>query len=122
MLTPIDTFIGRAKNGNYMDKRPRQQLTKPISYSKWLGQPYDLAFKFDNDKMYCSELVWLVYKEQGIELCEPRKVGDFFVVKIAHSKLVGSYKKAKWLRDLMKKRNITLDQYAVAPSDLARAL
>ena len=83
---------------------------------------YDSAFKFDNGKMYCSELVWLVYKEQGIELCEPRKVGDFFVVKIAHSKLVGSYKKAKWLRDLMKKRNITLDQYAVAPSDLARAL
>lgn len=122
MLTPIDKFIGRAKNGNHMAKRPRQQLTKPISYSKWLRQPYDLAFKFDNGKMYCSELVWLVYKEQGIELCKPRKVGDFFVVKIAHSKLVGSYEKAKWLRDLMKKRNITLDQYVVAPSDLARAL
>lgn len=122
MLTPIDKFIGGAKSGNYMAKRPRQKLTKPISYSKWLGQPYDLAFKFDNGKMYCSELVWLVYKEQGIELCEPRKVGDYFVVKLAHSKLVGSYKKAKWLRDLMKKRNITLDQYAVAPSDLARAL
>ena len=121
-LTNVDTFIGRAKNGNYMVKRPHQQLSKPISYKKWLGQPYDLAFKFDNGKMYCSELVWLVYKEQGIELCSPRKVGDYFVVKLAHSKLAGKYKKAKWLRNLMKKRSITLDQYAVAPSDLARAI
>ena len=121
-LTNVDTFIGRAKNGNYMVKRPRQHLSKPISYRKWIGQPYDLAFKFDNGKMYCSELVWLVYKEQGIELCKPRKVGDYFVVKLAHSKLVGKYKKAKWLRNLMKKRSITLDQYAVAPSDLLKLL
>ena len=121
-LTNVDTFIGRAKNGNYMVKRPRQHLSKPISYRKWIGQPYDLAFKFDNGKMYCSELVWLVYKEQGIELCSPRKVGDYLVVKLAHSKLAGKYKKAKWLRNLMKKRSITLDQFAVAPSDLARSI
>jgi hypothetical protein len=74
MLTPIDKFIGRAKNGNYMAKRPRQQLTKPISYSKWLGQPYDLAFKFDNDKMYCSELVEFVYrKASGYSITEGRR-------------------------------------------------
>lgn len=33
--------------------------------SKWthcgvVGMPYDLQFKFDNGKMYCSELVWLI--------------------------------------------------------------
>ena len=121
-LVPIEEFCKRGKGGDYIVCLPRKRHSKPISYKIYLGQPYDLSFKFDNGKMYCSELVWLVYKEQGIQLCEPRKVGDFFVVKIAHSKLVGSYKKAKWLRDLMKKRNITLDQYAVAPSDLAMAL
>ena len=47
-LTPIDKFIGAAKNGNWHIKRPDQQLRKRISYRKYLGMPYDLEFKFDN--------------------------------------------------------------------------
>ncbi len=121
-LTPINAFIGKAKNGKYMAKRPRRRLPKPISYSKWLGQPYDKAFKFDNGRMYCSELVWLVYKEQGIELCKPRKVGSYIVVKLSHSKLASKHKEAKMLRNLLQARKIKLDQYTVAPSDLARAI
>lgn len=123
-LTPVKQFVGpkRSKKGRYVVKRPKQRLTKPIAYNKWLGQSYDMAFKFDNGQMYCSELVWLAYKEQGIELCKPRKVGDYFVVKLAHSKLGRKVHKAKLLRNLMNKRNITLAQKAVAPSDLYRAL
>ena len=109
-LTPFAKFIGSAKNDNWSVKRPDQKLEKSISYSKYLGMPYDLEFKFNNGKMYCSELVWLIYKDQGIELCEPRKVSSFPFARIPK------------VRKLMNKRGISMDQYAVAPVDLYKAL
>ena len=109
-LTPFCSFIGAAKNGNWCVKRPSQRLEKPIRYKKYLGQPYDLEFKFDNGKMYCSELVWQVYKEQGIELCRPRKVSSFMMTRIPK------------VRKLMNKRNISMDQEAVAPVDIYNAV
>ena len=72
--------------------------------------PYDLEFKFNNGKMYCSELVWLVYKDQEIELCKPRKVSSFIFTRIPK------------VRNLMQKRGITMEQQAVAPVDLYKAI
>ena len=109
-LTPFAKFIGSAKNDNWTVKRPDQKLGKSIAYSKYLGMPYDLEFKFDNGKMYCSELVWLIYKDQGIELCQPRMVSSFPFARIPK------------VRKLMNKRGISMDQYAVAPVDLYKAL
>lgn len=109
-LTPFSSFIGAAKNENWIIKRPTQKLQKPIKYSMYLGMPYDLQFKFDNGKMYCSELVLLIYKDQGIELCEPRKVSSFPFTRIPK------------VRKLMNKRSISMDQYAVAPVDLYRSI
>jgi hypothetical protein len=60
--------------------------------------------------MYCSELVWLVYKDQGIELCEPRKVSRFIMTRIPK------------VKKLMQKRNIQMDQEAVAPVDIYKAV
>ena len=109
-LTPFNTFVGRAKNDNWCVKRPKQQLKAPVSYRKYLGQPYDLEFKFDNGKMYCSELVWLVYKDQGVELCKPRKVSSFILTRVPK------------VKKLMQKRNIRMDQEAVAPVDIYKAM
>ena len=109
-LTPLGKFIGRAKNENWCIKRPKQKLKAPISYHKYLGQQYDLEFKFDNGKMYCSELVWLVYKDQGIELCKPRKVSSFLMTRIPK------------VKKLMEKRNIKMNQEAVAPVDIYKAV
>ena len=109
-LTPFAKFIGSAKNGNWTVKRPKLKLTKPISYSKYLGMPYDLEFKFNNGKMYCSELVWLIYQDQGIELCKPRKVSSFICTRIPR------------VKKLMQKRHISMDQTAVAPVDLYKAI
>lgn len=109
-LTPFAKFIGSAKNDNWVVKRPDQKLEKSISYSKYLGMPYDLEFKFNNGKMYCSELVWLVYQDQGVELCEPRKVSSFICTRIPK------------VKKLMQKRNISMEQTAVAPVDLYKAI
>ena len=109
-LTPVKTFIGRGKNDNWRIKRPDQQLPKRISYSKYLDMPYDLQFKFDNGKMYCSELVWQIYKDQGIELCEPVKIKEHFMVRLPA------------MQRALEERGISPEQAAVAPCDLLRAL
>ena len=109
-LTSFANFIGSAKNEHWTVKRPEQKLTRPISYSQYLGMPYDLEFKFDNGKMYCSELVWLIYKDQGIELCKPRKVSSFVLTRIPK------------VKRLIQKRGISMDQTAVAPVDLYKAI
>lgn len=109
-LTPYSKFIGAAKEDNWCIKRPKKTITGPIAYSKYLGQSYDLEFKFDNGKMYCSELVWLIYKDNGIELCKPRKVSSFPMARIPK------------VKKLMDKRNISMNQKVVAPVDLYKAL
>ena len=109
-LTPFAKFIGTAKNDNWCIRRPKQKISAPINYHKYLGQPYDLEFKFDNGKMYCSELVWLVYMDQGIELCKPRKVSSFMMTRIPK------------VQKLMNKRNISMSQEAVAPVDIYKAI
>lgn len=109
-LTPFSQFIGAARNENWCVRRPEHKLTSPINYHKYLGQPYDLQFKFDNGKIYCSELVWLIYKDQGIELCKPRVVSSYPMARIPK------------VKKLMDKRNISMNQEAVAPVDIYKSL
>lgn len=102
-LTPYDDWFDKGRFNTIISRRVFNKPVK-IKYSKYLGQKYDLAFKFNNGRMYCSELVYEIYKEQfGIELCKPRKVSSYH--------LFG-------LKKMLKKRNINLNQYVVAPSDL----
>ncbi|MBR5576614.1 MAG: hypothetical protein IKW22_04940, partial [Bacteroidaceae bacterium] len=56
VLTPLDKFIARGEEGKYWIKRSKKENIK-IRYSNYLGKRYDLAFKFDNGRYYCSELV-----------------------------------------------------------------
>ena len=109
VLTPLNKFIARGKDGKYWHKRPKLDNIK-IKYSGYLGKSYDLAFKFDNGKFYCSELIYDVYLNQlGIELCKPKTIDDYLIL--------GSHRIPK-IKQAMKKRGITMEQYAVAPIDL----
>ena len=109
-ILPIERFIDKSVGKKYIIKRPVQQLTQPIDQAEWLGRWYDLKFSFDNEEVYCSELVWLIYKEQGIELCPPIKINEHFMVRF------------KVLQEALRERGISPEQYAVAPCDLLRAL
>ena len=109
VLTPLDKFIARGKDGKYWLKRSDRENIK-IDYAHYLGKPYDLAFSFDNDIYYCSELVYDIYKKQlGIELCKPKQVGDYLIL--------GTDKLNK-IENTMQRRGITKEQYAVAPVDI----
>ena len=109
VLTPLKKFIARGKDSKYWHKRPKLDNIK-IKYSSYLGKPYDLAFKFDNGKFYCSELIYDVYLNQlGVELCKPKTIDDYLIL--------GSHRIPK-INRAMKKRGITMEQYAVAPVDV----
>lgn len=100
-LTPLKTFINRGLFKKYWVKRG---INEKINYQQYLGIPYDLSFKFDNGKYYCSELVYTIYLEQfGVKLCEPKQMNEY--------NLLG-------LESHMLKRSMSSTQYVVAPSDL----
>lgn len=70
-LTPLQQCIDKGRSGGAHKARRVFEEPIKISYKKYLGKKYDLAFKMDNGKFYCSELVWVIYKEQfDIELCK----------------------------------------------------
>ncbi len=102
-LTELNNWIDRGADKEYKVKRETSDVLK-INYSNYLGIAYDYAFKFDNDKWYCSELVYVIYYKQfNIKLCEPKKVKDFDIEKYG---------------SVMKERGISAEQLVVAPSDL----
>jgi len=102
-LTPFNDWCDRGLFGMFWTKYCPKQNVK-INYSKYLNKPYDLQFKFDNGKYYCSELVYEIYKnELGIELCKPRQIKEYNI----------------WgCKSLMQKRHMNENQYVVAPSDI----
>lgn len=102
-LTPLKKWISRGKFGKY---KRRRVLNKPVKirYAKYLGKKYDLAFKFNNNKYYCSELIYDIFKDQfGIQLATPKPIKSYHVFGLGK---------------LMKRRGMDPNQKVVAPCDL----
>ena len=85
--TPLDRWIARGSGHHYVVKRlsdAAQRLTPEAlqrlesSAQRFAGRPYDLTFEWSDDRMYCSELVWKVYKNAlGVEIGSLQHVRDF---------------------------------------------
>lgn len=69
--TPLDKWILRGKDAHYVVKRLKNsnELLTVANLSKmkkegerFKGKNYDLTFEWSDDKIYCSELIWKVYK------------------------------------------------------------
>ena len=85
--TSLDRWIARGNGHHYVVKRlsdAAQRLTPEAlqrlesSAQRFAGRPYDLTFEWSDDRMYCSELVWKVYKNAlGVEIGSLQHVRDF---------------------------------------------
>lgn len=85
--TPLDKWIARGKDGNYVIKRLKNAdkvlTTNTLDKmknegEKFKGKNYDLTFEWSDDKIYCSELVWKIYQRAaGIEVGKLEKLSDF---------------------------------------------
>lgn len=86
-MTPLADFIKRGKDGKYVVKRlensddvltPESIAQMKKAGKKYLGKNYDLQFMWSDDKIYCSELVWKIYKEVfDIEIGGLQQIKDF---------------------------------------------
>jgi len=86
-LTPLDKWIARGKDGHYVVKRLKtsEKVLKPDVLKKmrqlgekYRGKNYDLYFEWSDERIYCSELVWKLYKEAaGIEIGKLERLSDF---------------------------------------------
>ncbi len=86
-LSPLAEWINRGENGHYVIKRlanADQVLTSTTLIKmkqvgeKFNGKSYDIYFEWSDDKIYCSELVWKIYKQAvDIEIGQLEQLADF---------------------------------------------
>ncbi|MBX2972098.1 MAG: peptidoglycan peptidase [Flavobacteriales bacterium] len=116
--TPLDEWVARGTDGHWVAKRwvdaekmDTGALRKKLMAAgkRFNGLPYDLEFRWGDERIYCSELVWKMYAEgPGVELCHPKPMRD-------HA--LGS----PTVQEVMRKRygaGPPLDEPMIAPSAL----
>jgi hypothetical protein len=86
-LTTLENWVARGEKQHYVVKRLKEsekilsdqvkQKMKLIG-EKFLGKDYDIYFEWSDNRIYCSELVWKIYKETvNIEIGNLEKLGNF---------------------------------------------
>lgn len=116
-LTPLSNWIKRGEKSAYVVKRLKNEnlltsaaVEKMTAKAKeYLGKNYDSYFEWSDDRIYCSELVWKLYKHGlNIELGKLRKLEDFNLKSpVVIQKLQERYGD-----------NIPLNEPVIAPSDI----
>jgi hypothetical protein len=117
ILTPFETFVKRGKGGHYVVKRlidwenviGRSGFKKAMTlYSKsFAGKQYDFYFGWSDDKIYCSELVWKIYKEAfNVEPGKLQRLRDFDL----------SNEKVKQKMRERYKTHVPLDEKVISPA------
>ncbi|WP_345144511.1 YiiX family permuted papain-like enzyme [Flavobacterium ginsengiterrae] len=118
-LTPFDEWIQHGKDNKYVVKRLKNAkavltpeiLQKMENYGQQFdGKEYDAYFEWTDNRIYCSELVWKIYKNAAdIELSKLRELKEFNL-------------EDPRVKKVLKERygnNIPLKEKVVVPSDLA---
>lgn len=120
-LTRLEDWIGHGKDGKYVVKRLKNAseilnkatLQKMKDYSQqFMGKEYDAYFDWSDSRIYCSELIWKIYKNAAnIELSKLRHLKDFNLSDQRVQKIL----KERYGND------VPLDEKVVAPSDLVNS-
>lgn len=117
-MTPFSEWIQHGKDSKYVVKRLKNastELTPAIfakvkaSGEKYKGKSYDLYFGWSDEKIYCSELVWKIYKQgANIEVGKLQKLKEFDL-------------SSKEVKAIIKERygdNIPLDEIVISPQSI----
>lgn len=117
-LTKLEEWINRGEKGHYVVKRLKNSdriLTRETLNNmrqvgeKYKGKNYDIYFEWSDDKIYCSELVWKIYKEGAdIEIGQLEQLSNF---DLSHEKV----------QVIMKERygqNIPLAEKVISPASM----
>jgi hypothetical protein len=95
-LTKLDLWIARGNNKHYVIKRLKNHdnlLTKEnikklkSAGERFAGKDYDVYFGWSDDRIYCSELVWKIYKEAlNIEIGALQELEEFDLTNVVVKK------------------------------------
>ena len=117
-ITPLKEWISHGQGNAYLVKRLKNAsailntsvLEKMKTYgSQFKSKDYDLYFEWTDDKIYCSELVWKIYKNgAGVELCGLESLKSFNL----------DNPKVKAILQERYGNEIPLEEKVVAPSQL----
>src|SRR5262245_8549279 len=78
----LKEWLTQGENGHFVQMRPRKLSAEDIGAAinvahKMLGQPYDIQYELDDEKIYCSELVYKAYlRGADVEIGQKEKLGD----------------------------------------------
>ncbi|MFK7928016.1 MAG: YiiX/YebB-like N1pC/P60 family cysteine hydrolase [Myxococcota bacterium] len=113
--TPLHAWVARGVDRHAVVMRPTQPLSEAqasrvvAAAEAHLGKPYDLGFRWSDERMYCSELVFKAYRDgAGVELAPTR----------LHSEYTLSDPRVKKAIAARYPTGIPTDEPVVAPSDL----
>ncbi|MCB9599036.1 MAG: hypothetical protein H6720_01550 [Sandaracinus sp.] len=88
--TPLEAWIARGEGGRFEIRRPREPLSEEDVAAlgregqRYLGRRYDARFEWGPRRLYCSELVYLVYERAlGRTLVEPQTFGELVLTDAA---------------------------------------
>lgn len=85
LKTPFDEWARHGVNGHLVVKRLKDTVPlSPVRIAamkaegeREMGRPYDLRFNMDDERIYCSELVWKVYQRgAGLRIGTVERFGD----------------------------------------------
>jgi len=117
-FTPFNEWIKRGQGNKYEVKRLKKSdsiLTKNIlikmekEAQKYKDKNYDIYFGWNDELIYCSELVWKIYKNAvGVEVGKLKKLKEFDLTSTE-------------VKTIMKQRygnKIPYDETVISPSDI----
>jgi len=114
--TPLKTFLFRGRGGGFAVYRLREDHRGHIPETlrcceKYLGRPYDIRYRMDDEKIYCSELVYKAFRDasNGQQLGDLVKFGDM------------SWEPYELLIKQIEGGPVPVDREMITPRDLARA-
>jgi hypothetical protein len=76
-------WVAQGDKQHFVAKRMKKPLSQEAvnriieSTKLYQGKAYDFPFSWTDEKIYCSELVWKLYKAADIELAPLAKLGSF---------------------------------------------
>jgi hypothetical protein len=116
--TRLEDFIRHGDGGHYVVRRLRDAATRLDAAAldqlhaaghAYAGKPYDLQFRWNDERIYCSELVWKAYDHAlHLHLGEPRPLRSY---------ALGDPEVQRKLRERYG-RDIPLDEPMISPQDV----
>jgi uncharacterized protein YycO len=114
--TPLRTFLFRGRGGGFAVYRLRSPYREHIPRTlecctAYLGRPYDIRYRLDDEAIYCSELVYKAYRDatHGQQLGRLVRFGDM------------NWRPYETLIEQVEGGAVPVDREMITPVDLAKA-